>query len=314
VLNLLWAEILLEWDRLEEAEVQLREGLRLMRDWPALQVGCLGQSLLARLQVAQGDLPGARVSLAQAEALQQNNHFHPEFISILERAQVRVWTAEMNRPALEAFVRKAAEPLVPELRFREEARRIEVCRALLALDRKAEAAERLEVLLSSSGDRSGSRIAILALLAAALADSPPRAEAALDEALRLAVPQGYLRTFVESGAPLRQTLRAWLQQAPQDADAAVRAYAQQVLLAFERRAGIIPPASSAHTLPERLSQREQEVLRLVAQGLTNQQIAARLVISVRTVKKHVENIHGKLGVQNRTQAAASARALGLLDR
>jgi LuxR family transcriptional regulator, maltose regulon positive regulatory protein len=68
-----------------------------------------------------------------------------------------------------------------------------------------------------------------------------------------------------------------------------------------------------HTLPEQLSRREQEVLQLVAKGLTNQQIAERLVISIRTVKKHIENIHGKLGVQSRTQAAARARELGLFD-
>ena len=55
------------------------------------------------------------------------------------------------------------------------------------------------------------------------------------------------------------------------------------------------------------------MLLLVAKGLSNQQIADRLVISIRTVKKHVENIHGKLGVQNRTQAVARARELGLLD-
>ena len=56
------------------------------------------------------------------------------------------------------------------------------------------------------------------------------------------------------------------------------------------------------------------MLQLVAKGLTNQQIAARLVISIRTVKKHVENIHGKLGAQNRTQAVARARELGLLNK
>jgi LuxR family maltose regulon positive regulatory protein len=70
---------------------------------------------------------------------------------------------------------------------------------------------------------------------------------------------------------------------------------------------------STQDLPEPLSQREREVLQLVAEGLTNQEIAARLVISIRTVKKHVENIHGKLGVQNRSRAVARGRTLGLLN-
>ena len=63
-----------------------------------------------------------------------------------------------------------------------------------------------------------------------------------------------------------------------------------------------------------MSQREREVLQLVARGLTNQQIADRLVISIRTVKKHVENINGKLGAQNRIQAVDRARELGLLNK
>jgi len=71
--------------------------------------------------------------------------------------------------------------------------------------------------------------------------------------------------------------------------------------------------NQAAELAEPLSLREKEVLALIAKGLSNQQIAERLLISVRTVKKHVENIHGKLGVQNRTQAVARARELRLLD-
>lgn len=312
VLNLLWGEILLEWNRLEEAGVQVREGLRLMEDWPTPQVLSLGYSLLARLQTAQGDLTGARATLARAEDLQQNNRFHPEFIYALERAQLRFWLAEQNRPAVETFVRETSAGAVLEPRFRYEARLIELCRAWLALGRNQESAVLLERLSASTGDRHGSRIAILVLLAAAYQDNPALAEAALDEALRLGEPEGYLRTFVDAGDPLRQTLKSWLQHYPKAGDDPLRAYGQRVLLAFEKPSGMFTKARATPDLPEPLSQREQEVLQLVAEGLTNQQIADRLVISIRTVKKHVENIHGKLGVQNRTQAVARGRALGLL--
>jgi LuxR family maltose regulon positive regulatory protein len=71
-------------------------------------------------------------------------------------------------------------------------------------------------------------------------------------------------------------------------------------------------ASSTKTLPERLTPREQEVLKHLAAGLTNGEIAAQLVISVETVKKHVGNLCAKLGVSNRTEAAARARELDLL--
>ena len=72
-----------------------------------------------------------------------------------------------------------------------------------------------------------------------------------------------------------------------------------------------PPAAAAN-LPEPLTERELEVLRLIDLGLTNQAIAGRLVISLGTVKSHTANLFGKLGVNSRTQATARARALGLL--
>ena len=94
------------------------------------------------------------------------------------------------------------------------------------------------------------------------------------------------------------------------------AYARNLLAAFYQ-AEAERPVPLAETAPgeaqiEPLSERELQVLRLVAAGRSNREIADKLVISVRTVKKHVENIHCKLGVSNRTQAAARARELGLL--
>jgi LuxR family maltose regulon positive regulatory protein len=204
---------------------------------------------------------------------------------------------------------------VQELRFRCEAGLIELCRAWLALGHNQEAAALLERLRASTEERDGSRIVILILLSVAhYQNEPALAESALDEALRLGETEGYLRTFVDAGETLRQTLKAWLQHNPKAMDDSLRAYAQQVLLAFEGPAGMSKIDESTQDLPEPLSQREREVLQLVAEGLTNQEIAARLVISIRTVKKHVENIHGKLGVQNRSRAVARGRTLGLLNR
>jgi LuxR family maltose regulon positive regulatory protein len=67
------------------------------------------------------------------------------------------------------------------------------------------------------------------------------------------------------------------------------------------------------TLPEPLSLREQEVLQLLAAGLTNREIAEQLVISPETVKKHTSSIYGKMAVSNRTEAVSRARELDLLD-
>ena len=140
---------------------------------------------------------------------------------------------------------------------------------------------------------------------------PARAQAALDEALRIGQPEGYLRTFVNAGEPMRQALKSWIEHHDPKDSAPLYAYAQRVLAAFDAPALEKPSHEPQPAdLPEPLSQREMEVLQLVARGLTNQQIADRLVISIRTVKKHVENIDGKLGAQNRTQAVDRARAAG----
>jgi len=66
-------------------------------------------------------------------------------------------------------------------------------------------------------------------------------------------------------------------------------------------------------LVEPLSERELEVLQLLAEGLTNQEIGSRLFLTLNTVKVHTRNIYGKLGAHNRTQAVAQARALGILS-
>jgi len=78
------------------------------------------------------------------------------------------------------------------------------------------------------------------------------------------------------------------------------------------RTSPLPPESSTQALVEPLSQRELEVLRLVAEGLSNHEIAERLYLAVSTVKGHNRVIFGKLDVQRRTEAVARARDLGLV--
>jgi LuxR family maltose regulon positive regulatory protein len=88
----------------------------------------------------------------------------------------------------------------------------------------------------------------------------------------------------------------------------LKAYVSTILAAF----GEMGRASIQQSLVEPLSERELEVLRLVAQGMSNGQIAERLVLSVGTVKTHVHSILDKLGVRSRTQAVAQATELNLL--
>ncbi len=146
-----------------------------------------------------------------------------------------------------------------------------------------------------------------------------RAASLVEEAVRLAQAEGYLRVFLDEGETIHRLLGALRSRlGPGDA---LAAYLRRIMLAaFEPTAeSAKADRSTAGQLPGRdqvdpLSEREKEILRLVAQGLTNQAIADRLVISLTTVKTHVGNIFLKLGVKNRTQAIACAESLGLLPR
>ena len=145
---------------------------------------------------------------------------------------------------------------------------------------------------------------------------------ALRRALSLAGPEGYVRSFVDEGEPMARLLTQ-IHAAQQKGRRALATgfggtethgiapdYASRLLAAF----GASPQATSpvALALIEPLTEREMEVLRLVAAGLSNREIARELVVAVSTVKSHINHLYGKLEVKNRTQAVARGRELELL--
>jgi LuxR family maltose regulon positive regulatory protein len=126
----------------------------------------------------------------------------------------------------------------------------------------------------------------------------------LEGSLRLAEPEGYVRRFADLGLPMARLL----QEAR--ARSVLPDYVATLLAAVDGGASAGDPSSS---LPEPLTDREREILDLIAAGLTNPEIAARLFISRQTVGKHAGNIFSKLGVHTRTEAVARARALRVLQ-
>ena len=176
------------------------------------------------------------------------------------------------------------------------------------LERLLEAAE--------AGGRMGRVIEILVLQALAhqaQGDSSSALEP-LQRSLFLAEPEGYVRVFVDEGTPMARLL------SEASARGIMPDYTGKLLAAFEAEAhksedeSYLSPAPSDRLYVEPLSQRELEVLRLIAQGLSNREIGERLFLALDTVKGHNRRIFGKLSVQRRTEAVARARSLDILPR
>lgn len=196
---------------------------------------------------------------------------------------------------------------------------------LIAENRPGPALDLLGRLRASAAiqGRTGSLIEIQALSALGLASCGDQtaALAALAEALRLASPQGYIRVFADEGPALGRLLGQFIaaQRTGRSTDAhgIAPGYLGRLARALGNDAGrparpAGPRSSAVPGLVEPLSSREAEVLKLLAAGLQNQQIADELAVALSTVKKHITHIFEKLGAVNRTQATARARELGLL--
>jgi LuxR family transcriptional regulator, maltose regulon positive regulatory protein len=139
----------------------------------------------------------------------------------------------------------------------------------------------------------------------------PQATLMLNQALSMAEPEGYTRLFVDEG----ETLRLQLETLAQDHKHPLEKYLSRLLSGFQASAEIVlKPKANPHTIGmiEPLTERELQVLRLIAQGLSNSEISQKLFLALSTIKGHNLRIFNKLQAQNRTEAVASARNLGLL--
>ncbi|MBN1259047.1 MAG: helix-turn-helix transcriptional regulator [Anaerolineae bacterium] len=297
----------------------LTEGIERIRQWSRI-AALDGYVSLARLRQAQGDADAARAVLDEAARLAaafDATEMDDDMVA-MGRARIAALQGDFETVHRWAAAR-GLETLDPgDLRLDATValhlRKYELCVLGLAWileGRHREALAFLEPLYSwvAARERWGLGIEVLALQAAAhyaLGALPP-ALARIERALARAEPEGYVRLFVEIGDPLARLLyeAAQRQIHPE--------YAGRLLAAF-------PAPSAPATAPpdpnliEPLSPRELDVLRGIAQGLSNREIAQRLFISERTVKWHAGNIYGKLQVSNRTEAVAKAQSLGILDR
>src|SRR5437763_3862597 len=294
---------------------------------------------MARIRKAQGDLAGALDLLHEAERLYVSDFF--PYVRPIAALVTRVWVAQGRLGEAIGWARERGLSVSDDLSYLREFEHITLARVLLARSKSdrtehsmLEAMELLECLLHAAeeGERTGSIIEILLLQALAhqMQGDISAALVPLERALMLAEPEGYVRIFVDEGPPMAVLLARLHEHSRKRSRAALTnvslAYIERLraLLRGERvQEGISPAATSSTSSPsaptpaqpllDPLTERELEVLRLIAAGLSNRDIAARLVLALSTVKSYVNTIYGKLQVESRTQAAGRARALHLLS-
>jgi LuxR family maltose regulon positive regulatory protein len=274
---------------------------------------------MARIREAEGDPDGALELLDEAERRYVSD-FYPN-VRPIAALKARIWVVQGRLDDALGWARQQRLSAEDDLSYLREFEHVTLARVLLA-HAKSDRDDRsirqaiglLERLLEAAqaGERTGSVIEILVVQALALAaqGDVPRALVPLERALTLAEPEGYVRLFVDEGEAMRTLLR----HAAAGGTATATAYAHRLLSSFDMptQPTSRPARAAADALAEPLTAREVEVLRLIGAGLRNQEIADRLFVSLPTVKRHIANAYGKLGVTHRTEAIARANELKVL--
>jgi LuxR family maltose regulon positive regulatory protein len=319
-----YADLLYAWNELDAAQAQVTRVLELSRRSGHVAALAYGNVVQARLLLARGDLAGAEQALAIASELRRRGMpawVAPHIVS----QQVALALARNDLAAAEQALLQTGIAATDSLHHTREVIHLAHLRLLLhqgrdqnhaRLDDADELARRI-LAAAMRADRMGRVLEVL-LLRAQVSHIQGDVDAAcadVMQALTLGESEGYVRIFVNEGEPLRVLLGAVRRRlAQQLAELGPSpAYVDRVLAAF-------PPVEAAasggpSTLPplvEALTERELEVLRLMAEGLTYDEVAQRLIVSLNTVRYHVKGLYGKLGVDKRMAAIEQARAYGLL--
>jgi len=272
-----------------------------------------------RIFLSRTEMDAARSAFEQLEQISKrlnqptSRYYHALFTTV---DRVRLWLACGEVDLATHWVKQRERREQESTPFSHERQEVACARVFLATRQPDLALQRLEPVLqrATRGKRWGHviEIRLLQALAYQMLQEETQALSALCEALCLAEPEGYIRSFVDEGAPM-ETLLYRLRK--RHRKSGPTPYLDTLLAAFQQESKARTQAKEfmkAQPLPEPLSEREREVLQLLEQGISNQEIAQELMIAYDTVKRHVSHIFAKLGVSNRVQAVRQARKCGLL--
>jgi LuxR family maltose regulon positive regulatory protein len=318
-------QVFYEWNEVDRAALHLDQGIQLGEQAQEWSVALRGYLPMSWVKQSLGEANAAMDTLKRAESISHKAAMATE-ASQVPSWEVRLSLAQGNLAAAARWAtsQKAELSLHDEPDYRIEFVYLTLVRVRIAQDEANEMPGLLEGWrqLAEEQERTGSVIEILILQALAFATlgNTDRAIAALEQALSLAEPEGHVRTFLNEGEPMVRLLHQAASRgiAPDYVRKLLAASQDSMLQREAHRKGVqIGPPVSVHKLEplplvEPLTMRELDMLRLIAAGLSNKQIAEELYLSVNTVKTHNKTLYSKLNVHSRIQATQRAGELALL--
>lgn len=266
----------------------------------------LSHILQASIHLARRHHREAQSSLDLARELNHDTQYK-NIVTFIATVQLQLWAAQNKKDAILAWREKTESNRTSESPKNQHEMVIlgNYAFALFATGKNKEAIRLFQILKETCTDMDHKSLTIQYLAMEAIASPSEKGVSLLDEALELAEPEGFIRTFLDLGQPIISILRAI------SATGKMRRYARRLLAHVADTNDLHPPEAAVLTP---LSQRELTVLQFVATRLTNIEIAQKLFVSENTIKTHLKRIYSKLGVSSREDAVQEARILNILPK
>lgn len=308
-----YSDLLRERNRLDEARALLETAIPLCEQWHTISGYGFGLIFMGRVLLASGDVRAAAEMLRKVNELCQMYTVYPDLETLAQVTHARLFLEEGKVERAWQVLETCLQSAYCQHGFHREWVLSAQARLLVYTGRPAEALALFGGWLESAKENGRGRdwLTMCLITALALDASGDRQKAlqVLGDGLVFAQGQYFCRIFIDEGERMRALLEAFRVQFPQSP---LSNYVSEIIAIFPP----LPALERGHSLKidglyESLSSRETEILSLVCHGLSNQEIANQLVLSVGTVKFHIHNIFGKLGVRDRPQAIAKASLLGL---
>ncbi|KAA3665128.1 MAG: hypothetical protein DWQ04_02200 [Chloroflexi bacterium] len=302
----IWGEALAELNDMDKALELVKKGAELTLRGGDVAMFSWSHLCLMRVLLSTGDMVGAEETIQKIKVIDRKLDLPPWFMNQMAAKQVQIYLKRGEVETAVQFITQRNLPLGEAFSLQHEFEYFGLARVLFAQRKWKEASELLQQLLESAeaGGRTTKIIESLILQALTFHASGgvDTAVTQLKLALDTAKSHGYIRIFVDEGPPMVQLLYEALSRG------IATDYVQQLLAAFldaePEQTAFTKKEGPASEWVEPLSDREVEVLQLIAEGLTNREIGNRLFLTLNTVKAHTRTIYRKLNVNRRTRVRA----------